>query len=229
MFALAAKLFAAYLLPVLAVLAPYEVWVTPKSGAPKVYSASESKETADAVARVLTKSGIPAEVRERTPAPAADAATTAADAATTDVSRKASSTTTPKNGFSQWADISKAIKLVPATVETVTDASGDTQHVKIVNFNKTVYTGPLDVKATLDRIRADQKNSGKDDGIVFTNKEGRLPKEPAGYYHEFVHWPYAASAKPYGMTFPGPMRVILGKNGEVYFTGDHYDSFYKVK
>lgn len=57
MFALAAKLFVAYLLPVSAVLAPYEVWVTPKSGAPKLYSASESKETADAVVRVLTKSG----------------------------------------------------------------------------------------------------------------------------------------------------------------------------
>jgi len=50
---------------------------------------------------------------------------------------------------------------------------------------------------------------------------------------EFVVWPgefmdlgagtYDPSAKPYGsITFPGPMRILLGRAGEVYFSGDHY-------
>jgi hypothetical protein len=48
---------------------------------------------------------------------------------------------------------------------------------------------------------------------------------------EFIVWPninlaagtYDPSDDPFpGMTFPGSMRLLLGANGEVYFSGDHY-------
>jgi filamentous hemagglutinin len=29
--------------------------------------------------------------------------------------------------------------------------------------------------------------------------------------------------------FPGPQRVVIGKKGEVYYTGDHYNTFTRVR
>ena len=36
---------------------------------------------------------------------------------------------------------------------------------------------------------------------------------------------YDPAVKPFGVvSFPGPMRLLIGLGGEVYFTGDHYGS-----
>ena len=48
-----------------------------------------------------------------------------------------------------------------------------------------------------------------------------LPRRPRGYYREFVY-------PVKGLRLPGPARVVLGKKGEVYFTGDHYNTFTRV-
>jgi guanyl-specific ribonuclease Sa len=133
-------------------------------------------------------------------------------------------------GFSEWSAINPMIAKVPKSVATVTANNGDTQKIKIVNFGKLVYTGPVNVKRTLDRIRANSKLSSNNDGSVFSNNEKFLPTAPANYYREFVVWPAKiTSDKPYGITFPGPMRLVIGKNGETYFTGDHYSTFQSVK
>ncbi|MFN8483362.1 MAG: ribonuclease [Anaerolineae bacterium] len=59
------------------------------------------------------------------------------------------------------------------------------------------------------------------DGIVFENREGRLPKKPSGYYHEYtVDTPGSADR--------GARRIITGQNGEMYYTDDHYDTFVRV-
>ena len=132
--------------------------------------------------------------------------------------------------FSDWVAIKPMIGKVPKTVRTVTATNGDTQHIKIVNFGTLVYTGPVDVKTTIDRIRADSKLPEQNDGGIWTNTQKSLPTAPSGYYHEFVVWPSANTAdRPYGINFPGPMRLVIGKNGEIYFTGDHYSTFQKVK
>ena len=132
--------------------------------------------------------------------------------------------------FSDWSNIKTMIAKVPSTVHTVVAANGDTQHIKIVNFGTVVYTGPVDVKSTLDRIRADSKLPEQNDGGIRSNSQHILPTAPTNYYHEFVVWPATStSAHPYGINFPGPMRLVIGKNGEVYFTGDHYSTFLHVK
>ena len=131
-------------------------------------------------------------------------------------------------GFADWKAIQQAISLVPDDAGTVYDADGNTDDIQIVNFGQVVYEGPVDVSETLDRIRNDQKLPHNNDGTIFTNTEHLLPDAPPGYYHEFVHWPYGLNERPYGMRFPGPMRVLLGANGEVYFSGDHYASVYDV-
>ena len=59
------------------------------------------------------------------------------------------------------------------------------------------------------------------DGIVFENREGRLPKKASGYYHEYtVDTP--------GSPDRGARRIITGQNGEIYYTDNHYDTFVRV-
>jgi ribonuclease T1 len=59
------------------------------------------------------------------------------------------------------------------------------------------------------------------DGTVFVNREKRLPEKPAGYYHEYTV-PTPGSADR------GPRRLITGDARELYYTGDHYQTFVAV-
>jgi filamentous hemagglutinin len=101
---------------------------------------------------------------------------------------------------------------------------------KVVNFGKVIYQGTIDVNPTLNRIRAGKGLNHKNDGAIFLNKEGLLPKNAdKEYYREFVLWDTKLNGQfDDKVTFPGPLRVIIGKGGEVYFTGDHYNSFTRV-
>lgn len=59
------------------------------------------------------------------------------------------------------------------------------------------------------------------DGIVFGNREGILPAEPSGYYHEYT-------VQTPGSDDRGARRIVTGSGDEVYYTGDHYASFVLV-
>lgn len=62
----------------------------------------------------------------------------------------------------------------------------------------------------------------KKDGSVFQNREGRLPRYAAGYYHEYtVETPNSADR--------GARRIVTGTGGEIYYTADHYDNFVQLK
>lgn len=86
---------------------------------------------------------------------------------------------------------------------------------------KVVFTGTVDVAVTVRRIEAGEKLRFSHDGAVFQNREGRLPKKSAGYYHEYVH------PTP-GIGGPGPQRIVTGERGEVYYTPDHYGTFTRL-
>jgi ribonuclease T1 len=60
------------------------------------------------------------------------------------------------------------------------------------------------------------------DGIVFENREGLLPGEPSGYYHEYTV-PTPGSADR------GARRIIEGSGEELYWTEDHYQSFSRIE
>ena len=87
---------------------------------------------------------------------------------------------------------------------------------------KVVFKGTIDLKPTLDRIERGQANRHRNDGSSFQNREGRLPRKSAGYYKEYVH------PTP-GESGPGPQRIITGKEGEVWYTSDHYKTFKQIK
>lgn len=59
------------------------------------------------------------------------------------------------------------------------------------------------------------------DGITFQNRERILPREPAGYYREYT-------VPTPGEDDRGARRLVVGKQGEIYYTSDHYESFAEV-
>ena len=74
--------------------------------------------------------------------------------------------------------------------------------------------------ATLDRIARGGPFEHSQDGGVFGNYEGLLPKQPRGYYHEYtVETPGARNR--------GARRIITGGTPPSvwYYTDDHYRSF----
>jgi ribonuclease T1 len=61
----------------------------------------------------------------------------------------------------------------------------------------------------------------KQDDTVFSNFEGLLPKRSGGYYHEYTVVTPGSSDR-------GTRRLIVGHDGDIYYTNDHYDSFRQV-
>ena len=141
----------------------------------------------------------------------------------------------PNNSTHSSSAVAAAIANVPSNAGTVYDALGGTDDIEIDNYGTKVYSGPVDVTSTLNRIRAgDFMPTEKDDGGFFNFRTGELPNIPRmgnNYYMEFVVWPYLnLAAKTYDtgteaygtMEYPGSMRLLIGLGGQVYFTGDHY-------
>jgi ribonuclease T1 len=77
---------------------------------------------------------------------------------------------------------------------------------------------PAEARTTLSLIDAGGPFPYSQDGVVFQNREGLLPKKSAGYYHEYT-------VKTPGSSDRGARRIIVGTAGERYYTDDHYDSF----
>jgi ribonuclease T1 len=61
----------------------------------------------------------------------------------------------------------------------------------------------------------------RQDGSVFMNREGRLPGQPRGYYHEYT-------VRTPGARNRGARRVVRGDGGETYYTRDHYKTFIRL-
>lgn len=77
---------------------------------------------------------------------------------------------------------------------------------------------PAAAISTLKRIAAGGPYPYDEDGTVFGNYQRLLPREPAGYYHEYTVAAADAANR-------GPRRVVTGEGGQDYYTTDHYLSF----
>jgi guanyl-specific ribonuclease Sa len=80
---------------------------------------------------------------------------------------------------------------------------------------------PAQASDTVHLIEAGGPFPYPQDGVVFNNAERRLPDEPRGYYREYT-------VPTPGSTDRGARRIITGKNGEYYYTSDHYETFRRV-
>ncbi|QEU90827.1 ribonuclease [Streptomyces kanamyceticus] len=78
---------------------------------------------------------------------------------------------------------------------------------------------PSQAHDTLDLIEKGGPYPYPQDGTVFQNREGELPKQSSGYYHEYT------VITP-GSDNRGARRIVTGdKSQEDYYTADHYASF----
>ncbi|MGW1810584.1 ribonuclease domain-containing protein [Streptomyces sp. NPDC002078] len=78
---------------------------------------------------------------------------------------------------------------------------------------------PSQAYDTLDLIASDGPFPYSQDGTVFSNREGVLPSQPSGYYHEYT------VVTP-GSPTRGARRIVTGEESqEDYYTSDHYATF----
>jgi guanyl-specific ribonuclease Sa len=83
---------------------------------------------------------------------------------------------------------------------------------------------PAEAADTLARIAAGGPFEHAQDGTVFGNYEGLLPRQPRGYYHEYT-------VETPGARTRGARRIITGGTPPqvYYYTGDHYRSFRRIE
>ncbi len=100
---------------------------------------------------------------------------------------------------------------------------------------------PVEARDTFHLIKQGGPFPYPRDGVVFGNREHRLPQQPRGYYHEYT-------VKTPGARNRGARRIVCGvvpARGrpmgspllrsdpfalpECYYTGDHYQTFKRIK
>jgi filamentous hemagglutinin len=83
------------------------------------------------------------------------------------------------------------------------------------------WRGDMDLGPAIARIERGEPDRHRNDGATFQNREGRLPSKPRGYYREFV-------VRTPGMRSVGPQRLVIGRDGDAWYTSDHYRSFVRL-
>ena len=78
------------------------------------------------------------------------------------------------------------------------------------------------IEKTLALIDAGGPFPYRQDGTVFSNREHLLPAEAHGYYHEYT-------VPTPGSPDRGARRIVVGSQGEAYYTDDHYRSFWRIR
>ena len=81
---------------------------------------------------------------------------------------------------------------------------------------------PREARATLELIRAGGPYPYDQDDRTFQNREGILPQQKRGYYREYT-------VETPGSGDRGARRIIGGREGDLYWTDDHYDSFRQIQ
>lgn len=81
---------------------------------------------------------------------------------------------------------------------------------------------PPEARATLALVDRGGPFPYPRDGLPFGNRERLLPRRPRGYYREYT-------VPTPGARDRGPRRVVAGREGERYYSPDHYRTFPRVE
>lgn len=81
---------------------------------------------------------------------------------------------------------------------------------------------PAEARDTLALIKRGGPFPYRKDGVVFQNRERRLPAQPSGHYREYT-------VPTPGARDRGARRIVASSTGEFYYTGDHYRSFRRIR
>ena len=81
---------------------------------------------------------------------------------------------------------------------------------------------PAEASATLQLIRQGGPFPYRKDGVVFGNREHRLPPRERGWYREYT-------VPTPGGGDRGARRIVAGRDGAFYYSDDHYRSFRRIR
>ena len=79
-----------------------------------------------------------------------------------------------------------------------------------------------EVERVLRMISSGDSLPYEQDGSVFQNREGNLPDLPSGLLYREYTVPTPGSSDR------GARRLVVGDDGSVYYTSDHYSSFTRL-
>ncbi|MET8681566.1 ribonuclease domain-containing protein [Streptomyces sp. NPDC004647] len=107
-----------------------------------------------------------------------------------------------------------------ATAATDSPAAHSVSSVYAAEVGDICYSDlPSQAHDTLDLIEAGGPYPYPQDDTVFSNREGLLPDQSSGYYHEYT-------VETPGSPDRGARRIVTGEAAqEDYYTADHYRSF----
>lgn len=80
---------------------------------------------------------------------------------------------------------------------------------------------PPEASATMALIRKGGPFPYPKDGMAFGNREAMLPLRERGYYREYT-------VRTPGARDRGARRIVSGRDGELYYSDDHYRSFRRI-
>ena len=81
---------------------------------------------------------------------------------------------------------------------------------------------PVQAQRTVALIKQDGPFPYSRDGVTFGNYEKRLPLRQRGYYREYT-------VKTPGSRDRGARRIVAGREGEYFYSDDHYRSFLRIQ
>lgn len=81
---------------------------------------------------------------------------------------------------------------------------------------------PVEARETLALVDAGGPFPYARDGAVFMNRERLLPQRQRGFWREYT-------VPTPGGSDRGARRLVVGRDGSVYYSGDHYASFRRVR
>lgn len=81
---------------------------------------------------------------------------------------------------------------------------------------------PVEARETLALVDDGGPYPYDRDDSVFMNRERLLPERPRGYWREYT-------VPTPGESDRGARRLVVGRDGETYYTDDHYASFHPVR
>ena len=80
---------------------------------------------------------------------------------------------------------------------------------------------PQEAIETIALIRQGGPFPHQRDGVVFSNREKLLPARERGWYREYT-------VRTKGERTRGARRIVAGRDGTLYYTDDHYQSFRRI-
>ncbi|WP_184143325.1 ribonuclease [Paraburkholderia atlantica] len=130
----------------------------------------------------------------------------------------------PQNATEASGASASSAPVQPAqSVSEAAAASGAQGTVALVTVTKAQL--PAEAAETLRLIKAGGPFPFSDDGVLFRNTAGLLPKHPRGHYHTYT-------VRTPGATDRGQRRIVCGgprkQIGECYYTDDYYASFKRI-